>query len=142
MANSTLRHTPTACVPMGMLGTTGECFQATESSKHTTLTLEVYTVIPGKTWGSHILESREFLIDRGLRTLSVDSLASSKEHNFLPFCLVSITYSLKTLAWRLFLNSIYPDGVTVGKAAIHRKEKLTSKCPFHPIFSVEEVQCA
>lgn len=64
----------------------GECFQATESSgKHTTLTLEVWSL--GKTWRSHILESREFLIDRGLRTLSVDSLASSKEHNFLhvPF---------------------------------------------------------
>ena len=58
------------------------CLQGLESAgRHTALTLEVRS--SGQAWRSHVLETRQFLLGRGLKTLSVDVFPSTKEDSFL-----------------------------------------------------------
>ena len=60
---------------------------------------------------SHILEAREFLIDRGLKTLSVNAFLSSKEDSYpCILCAESHKHSLEVLAWISFFSRNFSWG--------------------------------
>ena len=57
------------------------CLQGLESAgRHTTLMLEFRSL--EQAWRSHVLEVKQLLQDRGLKTHSVDAYPSSKEDSF------------------------------------------------------------
>ena len=91
------------------------CLQGSESAgKHSALTLEITSYVQARS--SHILESRQFLIDRCLKTHSLlICFHHWKNIAFPAFCLLRITHCLKMLAWRYFSVTISPDCVTIGK---------------------------
>ena len=109
-----------------------------DAGRHTALTLKVRS--SGHNWSSHIFKTRQFLLDRGLKTLSFDAFLPQRKIAFPAFCVLRVTHCLNTLPWRSFLVTIYPDGVAIGMAStLPWKSKPTSKRPFHHIFSVGEI---
>ena len=81
------------------------CLQGLESAgRYTALTLEVRS--SGQAWRSHILETRQFLLDRGLKTHSLlMPMLPWKNIAFPAFCVLRVTHCLKTLAWKSFFSS-------------------------------------
>ena len=103
----------------------GMFFQATESvGKHNATTWEVRSL--GQPWRSHLLESREFLIVRSRKTLSIYVLPSSKEHSF--FCILNAECQilLERLAWRTFFSINLPWWCECREGShTHRESKTT-----------------
>ena len=73
----------------------GMCFQDSESAgRHTALTLEVRS--SGQAWRSHVLETRQFLLGRGLKTHSLlMSFLPWRKIAFPEFCVLRVSHCLK-----------------------------------------------
>ena len=117
MAISTLRHSRAACFLMGIPGTTLGCVFKLQKVQGNTLTCCWILGPGGQTWRSHILESRQFLTDRGLKSHSLVMPYLPRRNRAFP---VSVCWESHT-AWKHlraghFSLAISPDAVTVEKA--------------------------
>ena len=86
----------------------GMCLQGLESAgRHTALTLVVRS--SGQTWRSHVLETRQFLLDRGLKTHSLlITFLPRRKIAFPTFCVLRVSHCLKAFVWRSFFSHNFP----------------------------------
>ena len=75
----------------------GTCFQGSECAERSSyLTLEVRS--SGQAWRSYVLEAKQFLLDRGLKTLSLlMPYLPRKKTAFPAYCVLSDTHAGKRL---------------------------------------------
>ena len=141
MAPNMLRHISAVCFLMGSVLLPRNMLQVSEcAGRYTALTQEVRS--SGQAWRSHILETRQFLLDRGLKTHSLLMPFLPRQNvSFPAFCVLRVTDCLKRLAWRSFFRTNFPSWLTRGKApTLTGKGKPTSKHLFHQVFSVGMIQ--
>ena len=110
------------------------------AGRHTVLTLEIRS--SRKAWRSHVLEAKQFLLDRGLKTHSLlMPFLPWRKNAFPEFCVLRFTHCLKALLWGHFSVPISPEAVTLGSGhTLTVKSKPTSKHLFHQVFSVGEIR--
>ena len=139
MAPNMLRHISAVCVLMGSVLLPRNMLQVSEcAGRYTALTQEVRS--SGQAWRSHILETRQFLLDRGLKTLLIPFLPQRKI-GFPALCVLRVSHFFKALAWSPFFRHNSPEAETVEKViTLTEKGKLSSQCLFHHVFSVREIQ--
>ena len=114
--------------------------QGLESAgRYTALTLEVRS--SGQAGRSHILETRQFLLDRGLKTHTLLPFLPQRKLAFPALCVLRVSHFFKALAWSPFFRHNSPEAETVEKViTLTEKGKLSSQCLFHHVFSVGEIQ--
>lgn len=139
MAPNMLRHISAVCFLMGSVLLPRNMLQVSEcAGRYTALTQEVRS--SGQAWRSHILETRQFLLDRGLKTLLIPFLPQRKI-GFPALCVLRVSHFFKALAWSPFFRHNSPEAETVEKViTLTEKGKLSSQCLFHHVFSVREIQ--
>lgn len=115
----------------------GMCFQGSEiAGGHTALTLKFRS--SEQAWRSHVLDAKQFLQDRGLKTHSgLMPFLPRRKIAFSIFCVLRVTDCLETLVWRSFFKASSPEAVTVG--TLTGKVKASSKGLFHHVFSIGEI---
>ena len=139
MVPNMLRHISAVCFLMGSVLLPRNMLQVSEcAGRYTALTQEVRS--SGQAWRSHILETRQFLLDRGLKTLLIPFLPQRKIA-FPALCVLRVSHFFKALAWSPFFRHNSPEAETVEKViTLTEKGKLSSQCLFHHVFSVREIQ--
>ena len=139
MAPNMLRHVSAVCCFMGSVLLPRNTLQVSEcAGRYNALTQEVRS--SGKAWRSHILETRQFLLDRGPKKLLMPFLPQRKLA-FPALCVLRVSHFFKALAWSPFFRHNSPEAETVEKViTLTEKGKLSSQCLFHHVFSVGEIQ--
>ena len=96
----------------------------------------------GKVWSSTVLEVKQFLLDRGLKTHSLlMPFLPQRKLSFPVYCELSDTCCWKALAWRSFFTCISPcDETIVNVPTLTGKGKPTFQHLFHYVFSGGEIQ--
>ena len=110
--------------------------------RHTALTLAVGS--SGQAWRSHVLETRQFLPDRSLKAHSLlNPFLPQRKIAFPTFCVLKDSHCLKAFVWRSLFSHNFPETKTLGKPPpLTGKGKPISKCLFHHVSSVGEIQWA
>ena len=92
-------------------------------------------------WGFHVLDAKEFLQERGLKTHSVlMRFLPRRKMAFSIFCMLRVTDCLEILVWASFFKASSPEAVTIGRGpTLTGKVKATSKSLFHHVFSIGEI---
>ena len=116
--------------------------QGSESAgRHTALTLEFSS--SEQYWKPPVLEAKQFLQDRGLRIHSIlMPFLPQRKISFSEFCELRVTHCLKSACLEvIFQEHFLLESVTIGRGpTLTVIGKPTSKCLFHSIFPVGEVQ--
>ena len=77
------------------------------AGRHSALTLEGSA--SWQAWRSHILETRQFLLGRGLKTHSLlMCFLPRRKIAFSKFCMLRVSHCLKSFSWRLFFIHNFP----------------------------------
>ena len=117
----------------------GKCSQGSQSAeKHMALTLEISSSV--QTWSPLILEPRQLLIDRCMKTFSFLPFINQRNIGFPAFCLLSETHCLEILAWRSFLSNNFPSTLYSKDGPQIIGERKISNHLFHDVFSIAGIQ--
>ena len=114
MAPNMLRHVSAVCCFMGSVLLPRNTLQVSEcAGRYNALTQEVRS--SGKAWRSHILETRQFLLDRGQKIYSLlMTFLPQRKTAFLVFYVLRVSHCLKAFSWRLFSVAIFLETETIG----------------------------
>lgn len=120
-APNMLRHIPAVCFLMGSALLPGNMLQVLECEwKHTALTQEVRS--SGQAWSSYILETRQFLLDRRLKTLLMPFLPQ-KKIAFPELCVLRVSHFFKVLAWSPSSRHNSPEADSRERHHTHRERQ-------------------
>ena len=110
--------------------------------RHTALILEFRSSV--QSWTSHILETRQFLLDRGLKTHSLlMHFLPRRKIAFPSFSVLRVTYYLNALAWRSFFSHNFQSECDHGEGPhTHRERQANIQMSVPSIFSLGEIQGA
>ena len=103
----------------------GMCLQGSKrAGKHTALILEFRSSV--QSWTSHILETRQFLLDRGLKTHSLlMPFLPWRKIAFPSFSVLRVTHYLNALAWRSFFSHNFQSECDHGEGPHTHRESLS-----------------
>ena len=92
------------------------------AQRHTALILEFRSSV--QSWTSHILETRQFLLDRGLKTHSLlMPFLPRRKIAFASFSVLRVTHYLNALAWRSFFSHNFQSECDHGEDPHTHRER-------------------